>query len=370
MRSELGYWLGFNYVSGIGPARLRVLLDHFGDVASAWKADADALQKAGLDKRSIGSLLKARAELDLEKELEKVAVLGAQIITWDDPSYPRLLLKADSPPFVLYVLGEITPRDEWALAVVGTRRISTYGRQATDLLVGGLARRGVTIVSGLARGIDSQAHLTALESGGRTIAVLGSGIDVIYPPENRKLAERITGSGALLSEYPPGTRPEARNFPPRNRIISGISLGVLIVEAGADSGAMITARYAAEQGRDVLAVPGNIFNKGSEGANRLIQNGAKMVLSVEDILEELNITSLGQQAEARAVIAEDETEAQLLSYLSPEPIHIDELQQRSGLPIAKVSGTLTLLEIKGLVRQVGGMNYVLAQEGRVEYKVE
>jgi DNA processing protein len=367
---DLRYWLGFNCTPGIGPVRLQALLDYFGDIATAWEADAEALQRAGLDRRSIDSLLKTRAGLDLDKELERVKRVGAHIITWDDAAYPPRLRQIDNLPFVLYVLGELAPADEWSLAVVGTRRASAYGREATRFLVSGLARGGITVVSGLARGVDSQAHLTALEAGGRTIAVLGCGIDIIYPPENRKLAEQIASRGALLSEYPLETEPEARNFPTRNRIISGLSLGVLVVEAGRDSGAMITARYAAEQGREVFAVPGNIFSEGSKGVNRLIQEGAKMALTVEDILEELNLTMLNQQAGARVVIPEDETEAQLLSHLSAEPLHVDELRQQSGLPIAKVSSTLTLLELKGLVRQVGGMNYVLARESGVEYRID
>lgn len=370
MTGELRHWLGFNLTPGIGPVRLRALLDYFGDIATAWQADADALQRAGLDRRSIDSLLKTRAELDLDKELERVTRIGARIITWDDAAYPPRLHHIDRPPFVLYVLGEIVPEDEWSLAVVGTRRASAYGREATRFLVNGLARGGVTVVSGLARGIDAQAHTTALEAGGRTIAVLGCGIDITYPPEHRKLAEQIARRGALVSEYPLGTRPEARNFPQRNRIISGISLGVLVVEAGLGSGALITANYAAEQGREAFAVPGNILNEGSKGVNRLIQDGAKLVLTVEDILEELNLSMLSQQVEARIVIPEDETEGQLLSYLSAEPLHVDELRQRSGLPIAKVSSTLTLLEIKGVVRQVGGMNYVLARESGVEYRID
>jgi DNA processing protein len=370
MAGELGYWLGFNRAPGIGPKRLRALLDYFGDIATAWEADADALRGAGLDRRSIDGLLKTRAELDLDRELERVARAGARIVTWDDAAYPPRLRHTDSPPFVLYVLGDTVPEDEWAVAVVGTRKISAYGREATRFLVDGLARGGVTVVSGLARGIDAQAHLTALEAGGRTIAVLGCGVDIIYPPEHRKLAEQIAHRGALLSEFPLGTRPEARNFPPRNRIISGLSLGVLIVEAGLSSGAMITANCAAEQGREVFAVPGNIFNNGSQGVNRLIQDGAKLVLRAEDILEELNLTMLDQQVEARVVILEDEAEAQLLSHLSAEPIHVDDLRQRSGLPIARVSSTLTLMEIRGVVRQVGGMNYVLARESGVEYRIE
>jgi DNA processing protein len=264
----------------------------------------------------------------------------------------------------------LLPQDNWALGVVGTRRASVYGREATRSLVGGLAASGVTIVSGLAYGIDTHAHQTALDAGGRTIAVLGNGIDITYPAQNRKLADRIVEHGALVSEYPLGTQPESRNFPPRNRIISGLSLGVLVVEGAADSGAMITADFAAEQGREVFAVPGNILNRASEGPNRLIQQGAKLVIRIGDILEELNLTMAAEQSEAREVIPDNDIEAVLLKHLSAEPIHVDELGRAVGLPIHEVAGTLTLMELKGKVRQVGGMNYVVAREAGVPYVVD
>jgi DNA processing protein len=233
-----------------------------------------------------------------------------------------------------------------------------------------LARNKVTVVSGLARGIDGEAHRAALEAGGRTIAVLGSGIDIVYPAEHRKLANAIVENGALVTEYPLGAPPESGNFPPRNRIISGMSLGVVVVEAGETSGALITADYALEQGREVFAVPGNVFRKKSRGTNMLIHEGAKPVLSIEDILEELNLTMMAQQIEVQRAIPADETEAILLEHITSEPIHIDEIGSRSGLPISQVSSTLALMELKGMVRQVGGMNYVLAREGRVEYVVD
>ena len=226
---DLRYWLGFNMVPGVGPARLRALLDHFHDLALAWEAPATELREAGLDQRSIANLREARAALDLDRELERIAGLGITILTWEDPRYPRLLQRIDGPPPVLYVRGEITAADEWALAVVGTRRASSYGRESTRRLVGPLARLGVTIVSGLALGIDGEAHKAALEAGGRTLAVLASGLDIIYPAEHRRLAERIAANGALVSEHPLGTSPDRKNFPPRNRIISGLSRGVLVV---------------------------------------------------------------------------------------------------------------------------------------------
>jgi DNA processing protein len=368
--SNLRYWVGFNIVRGVGPTRLRALLDHFGDIERAWHAPSGELRRAGLDRRSLENLLAARAALDLDHEVEKVVAAGAQVLTWESPAYPRLLLEIPAPPPVLYVKGTLTEEDGWAVAIVGTRRASAYGKEVTRRLARTLARSGITIVSGLARGIDAEAHQAALEAGGRTIAVLGCGIDRVYPSEHRKLASEIVESGALVSDYSLGTEPEGKNFPPRNRIISGLSLGVLIPEAGKGSGALITADYAAEQGRDVFAVPGSVLMHGSGGTNALIQDGAKVVLGPEDILEELNLAMVAEQAEARQVLPADETEAALLTHLSAEPTHVDDLQQQVGLPIAQVTSTLALMELKGMVRQVGGMKYVVAREPGVEYVVD
>jgi DNA processing protein len=364
------YWVGFNIVRGIGPTRLRALLDYFGDVERAWHAPGEELRRAGLDRRSLENLLATRAQLDLGRELEQIAHAGAQVVTWESPGYPHLLREIPDPPPVLYIKGAMTEEDAWALAVVGTRRSTAYGREVTRRLTTTLARSGITIVSGLARGIDAEAHWAALKAEGRTIAVLGCGIDRVYPPEHRKLAEQIVAQGALVSDYPLGTAPEGSNFPPRNRIISGLSLGVLVTEAGVRSGALITADYAAEQGRDVFAVPGSILMRGSAGTNALIRDGATVVLGPEDILEELNLTMVAEQAEARQVLPADETEAALLGHLSAEPTHVDELQQQVDLPIAQVTSTLALMELKGMVRQVGGMKYVVAREPGVEYVVE
>jgi DNA processing protein len=365
------YWIGFNLVPQIGPAKLQRLLDYFGNLPTAWTASSHELTQAGLDRRALENLLAARRELDLRLEYEKARSACDTILTWDDPEYPRLLRQIPHPPPVLYVRGNIAYDDEWALAVVGTRRASAYGREVTRAFVTDLVHNKITVVSGLARGIDADAHRVALETGGRTIAVLGCGIDIIYPPEHDKLARAIVEHGALVTEYPVGTKPDAVNFPPRNRIISGLSLGVLLVEGDETSGAIITADYALEQDREVFAVPGNIFRRESRGPNRLIRESrAKSVMRVQDILEELNLTMIAEHAEARAVVPDNETEAALLRYLSSEPIHVDELRQQSGLPIAQVSSTLALMELKGLVRQSGGMNYVLARESSPRYSVE
>jgi len=367
---ELRYWIGFNLVKGIGPARVRRLLDYFGDLGTAWSAEPDELRACGLDRRSLDNLLAVRARDDLDLTLQRIEQIGLQVLTWDSPDYPRNLLSIAQPPPVLYVKGALTPADEWAVAMVGTRHASAYGREVARDLAARLAASGVTVVSGLARGIDGVAHRSALDAGGRTIAVLGSGLDEIYPPEHQRLAEAIAKSGALVSDYPLGTQPESVNFPPRNRIISGLSKGAVIVEAGEGSGALITADFAAEQGRDVFAVPGSILQRSFRGTNKLIQEGAKLVRDAADILEELNLALVTEHTQARMVFPADETEQRLLACLSAEPVHVDELGAQMGLPISQITGTLAMMELKGLVRQVGGMNYIAAKEARAEYRVE
>ena len=370
MTNDLAYWIGFSKVQGIGPARLRKLLDYFGQIEAAWQADPGELAAMGLDKRSITGLAQARQTVDLEAELRRVEAASVTVLTWDDPAYPPLLRHIPDPPFVLYVRGTLLPRDEWALAVVGTRSASVYGKEATHHLASGLAAQQVTIVSGLAVGIDTQAHRSALDVGGRTIAVLGCGVDIVYPAQNAKLAQEIIERGALVSDYPLGVKPDSRNFPPRNRIISGLSLGVLMVEGDEQSGAKITVDYALEQGREVFAVPGNIFNRGSRGPNQLIQQGAKLITGLNDILEELNLTMVVQHAAVKEVMPDTPAEAAILKYLSAEPTHIDDLGSQTGLAAAELSSTLTMMELKGQIRQVGGMNYVIARETNVRYIVE
>ncbi|MGQ9517088.1 MAG: DNA-processing protein DprA [Anaerolineae bacterium] len=355
---ERAYWLGFHMISGVGPARFRLLLQAFETLEEAWHAPAEALRQAGLDRRTVERITAARGCLDIEAELLRLEALGITVLTWSDPSYPRLLHAVDSAPPVLFMLGELTPADEWALAVVGTRYATGYGREVTRRLVMPLAEMGVTIVSGLALGIDGEAHRAALDAGGRTIAVLACGLDQIYPPEHRRLAQEITAHGALLSEYPLGTLPERRNFPPRNRLISGLARATLVVEAGSQSGALITARFAAEQGRDVFAVPGSILSPRQMGTNWLIQEGAIPVMSYEDIVRSLQVEMLPAKQEAQRSLDISPAESTLLACLGEEPLHIDELGRRSGLPIDVVSSTLTIMELKGMVRQMGGMQYI------------
>lgn len=365
--SELGYWVGLNAVRGIGPAKFRALVDFFGTARAAWEANEPSLRQAGLDSRAIENLQRARRRIDPAEETGRTRAAGIQILTWDDEAYPACLKEIPDPPPVLYLRGDLQPRDQWAVAVVGTRRLTSYGRHVTRQLVADLAASGVTIVSGLARGIDGVAHQTALEANGRTLAVLGSGLSRIYPPEHRHLAQQITEQGAVLSDFPPDTSPEPGNFPRRNRIISGLSLGVLVIEAGAKSGALITTRYALEQGRDVFAVPGNINARASLGTNRLIQQGAKLVLSAGDVLEELNMTMVEQQVAVQMVLPETHEEAHLLRMMSDQPCHIDELSRAAGLPVAQVTSALTMMELKGMVRQVEGMHYVRVREPGMEY---
>jgi len=370
--SDLKYWLGFNLVKGIGPAKLQALLDYFGDLGTAWRANKTQLERIGIDRRAIVAFFETRDEVDLDAYREQVEEAGLKVLTWASEDYPRYLREIPAAPPVLYVAGELEEVDRWAVAVVGTRRLTAYGRQVTRKLVNGLVRHQVTIVSGLARGIDAIAHQVAVEQSGRTIAVLGSGPDIIYPPENRGLARKIVleGKGAILSEYALGAPPEAKNFPPRNRVISGLALGTIIVEAGERSGALITADFALEQNREVFAVPGNINSRASKGTNWLIQQGAKLVTCVEDVLEELNLTMVPQQAAAQTFLPESAEEAALLEHLSPQPRHVDELSRASGLPSAEVSSTLAMMELKGVVQQVGGMRYVLIRDSDPVYESE
>lgn len=347
--------------------RMQALINHFGDLELAWRAAPAELAQAGLGLKLIERVVQARQHVDLEKLWAKIEAQGIKILTWPDEAYPQRLKEIDQPPPVLYIRGEYLPDDIFAVAVVGTRRVTAYGRQITEELAAFLAANGITVISGLARGVDGIAHQTALKAGGRTIGVLGSGVDKIYPPEHRALAEKMIERGAIISDYAPGTPPDASNFPPRNRIVSGLSLAVVVIEAGETSGALITAEFAAEQGREVFAVPGSILAPQSKGTNKLIQRGALPLLSVEDLMQALDLTRMGEQKAARKIIPADETEARLMNVLGNEPLHVDEIRSKAELPIEKVSATLALMELKGMVRQVGGMNYVAVREVQSDY---
>jgi DNA processing protein len=367
MNDQRNYWIAINMVSGIGPATFKTLLDAFGDAASAWKARPQQLRAAGLNSDLVERFQEVRQNLNFERMLAELDKYGIHVVTWEDDSYPRRLKTIDQSPPVLYVRGELSPEDEWAVAVVGTRKISRYGSQVAQELGAFLAQQGITVVSGLARGVDATAQRAALDAGGRSIGVMGHGLDRVYPPENRGLAKQLLENGALVSDYAIGVPPDSANFPPRNRIISGLSIAVVIVEAGYKSGALITAGFAAEQGREVFAAPGDMFRPQSRGANRLIRDGAHPLLDFEQLLEALDLEYMTEHKSARVTLPSDATEAKLFEVLGREPMHVDEIRAKADLPIEQVSSTLALMELKGMVRQVGGMNYVAVREVHAAY---
>ena len=362
MPDEKKYWIGFNLVRGVGSVRFHQIRAYFGDLANAWLAPAEAFKAAGLPERTVDNLIRLREETDLDQLYDSILAQDVSVLILSEPEYPKLLCEIGQPPPVLYVRGELTPADDFSVAMVGTRKITSYGQQITRDTSTFLAGHGLTIISGLARGVDALAHQHALKAGGRTIAVLGSGVDVIYPPEHRKLADAIVENGAIISDYPLGTQPEGVNFPPRNRIISGLSLATIVVEAGYRSGALITAEFAVEQGRDVFAVPGNVLSPMSQGTNRLIQNGAYAMISPQDVLDVLGLEQVSEFQAARQTLPADTTEAKILQVLDYEPIHVDEICHASGLAVETVTAALTMMELKGMVQHVGGMRYTAIRE--------
>ncbi|MEN6482251.1 MAG: DNA-processing protein DprA [Anaerolineaceae bacterium] len=361
------YWVGFNLVKGIGSVRFKAILDFFGDLQVAWDAPAESFKEAGLNEKMINNFLAIRNQVDLEKVWDRIQQKNIKLLTWMDTDYPEMLKNIAQPPPVLYVRGTIIEEDNWSVAIVGTRRVTAYGRQVAEELATFLAQNGVTVTSGLARGVDAISHQAALNSNGRTIAVLGSGVDRIYPPEHQKLADQIIESGAIISDYPPGTPPESTNFPPRNRIISGLSRAVVVVEAGKTSGALITATFAAEQGKEVFAVPGNIYAPQSKGTNYLISQGARPLIEMGEILEILQIQQTQLFHSVRKILPSDDVEAKILEVITLEPLHIDEIRAKSGLPIEKISASLIMMELKGLVRKVGPMQYTQLRDESQEY---
>ncbi|MBK6768174.1 MAG: DNA-protecting protein DprA [Ardenticatenales bacterium] len=341
-------------VDGLGPRRLRDVIARFGSAAAAWRADAADLAPivtAPVAER----LVSLRARRSPEAIMAAVHACGAHVLPLVDPRYPPLLAQTATPPFVLFVRGDIAPLAGPAVAVVGTRAATAYGRDATWRIVAPLARQGIVIVSGLALGIDAAAHDAALEAGGSTVAVVAGGIDGVYPPQHVELHARIiAGGGCVVSECAPGVEPVAGRFPARNRIIAGLSLACVVVEAGMRSGALITASCALEEGRDVLAVPGPITSDRSHGAHGLISAGAALATSAEDVLAVLDLDRRAADSDARRQLPDDPAEAALVAALSDRPSAADELARRTGLDAATVGGALALLELKGLARQAGG----------------
>ncbi|MBV9599447.1 MAG: DNA-protecting protein DprA [Chloroflexi bacterium] len=363
---ERAYWIVLNTAAGIGPIRFQRLLAVCGSAQAAWEAPDIELAGAGLERRTIDSLRTLRQRTTPEAILDKLTQLHVTPLTLLDDEYPLNLRQVADPPPVLFTRGRLVPSDTSAVALVGTRRATGYGNAVAYHLTRDLASAGVTLVSGLAKGIDTAVHDAAIRCGGRTIAVLGNGLDQVYPAENAPLARKILDchAGALVSEFAPGIPPDAVNFPRRNRIISGLSLVTVILEAGERSGALITADFALEQGRDVLAVPGSIFSPTCAGTHQLLKQGATPVTTANDILDVLELSALrGTPADTAVAcdmpaLAQDETT--VLHALSPEPRHIDALARDLTMRPGEVSATLAVLELKGLARQVGSMLYTRA----------
>lgn len=376
---ELKYWITVHRVSGIGPARFNQLLRHFGSIEAAWRAPFSELAAAGIGQENARSLEEIRQSSDPDREAETLDRLGISAVRLHYSGYPKSLSEIYDPPPVLYYRGILKESEPDAVAVVGSRRCTAYGREMARRISTGLAASGVSIFSGLARGIDGAAHRAALDAGGRTVAVVGGGLDSIYPNEHAEMAaEMVAAGGAVISEYPVGVRPKPEHFPRRNRVISGLTRGVVVVEATRKSGAMLTVKWALEQDREVFAVPGSALSDNSEGPNWLIQQGAKLTVSHLDVLEELGIASqmagpagagsvnpvptqgeLGVDSLARknnGTDIEDRVSRHLVT--AGAPCHVDEISRSTGIRIAEVTSALTVLGLKGIVDEVGPMTFV------------
>ena len=366
---ELPYWLALRR-AGLGSTNFALLLARFSSISGAWDAPMEEIGRAGLDAKFVRAVEKARATFNPDAELAALQKHDARAMTWLDEDFPESLRNIPQSPPVIFVRGSAGPQFEQSVAVVGTRQVTPYGRQAAEHFCEALARNGVAIISGLARGVDAIAHRVALENGAPTVAVLAGGIDQIFPRENAGLATRILEQGCLVSEYPVGIPARADYFPRRNRILSGLAKATLVVEAGEGSGALHTANWAFEQGRDVFSIPGSIFSRQSRATNQLIrENTAKLVATPEQLCEELNLLSAGGQHKLPRLDADRAAapytpttpdEGKILHWLREEAVHVDEIARESGLPVAQVSSTLQILELKGLVRQNAPMTYTRA----------
>ena len=354
---SIEYLLALHSIDGLGPIRLKAVLHHFEDPKFAWMAKSEELLKIGIPKNTVLLLEETRKKLDPQKYREEIEKKGIKWITIFDEEYPSLLSQIYDPPILLYYKGSLDCLKQKSIAVVGTRKMTGYGRMACEKFVKNLVQFNLTIVSGLAKGIDTEAHKTAVLEDGQTVGVLGGGINEIYPPENRNLAQEIiNGHGAIISEFPPSYPHLPGNFPARNRIISGLSLATLVVEAASDSGSLITARFALEQGRDVFAIPGPITSSLSKGPIDLIKDGARAVFESGEILEEMGIF----QPQANVAITVEnlsEDEKKVLKLLENENIHVDEIGRTLEFSSAKISSILLKMEIAGLVQNLGGGMY-------------
>ncbi len=360
--SDIKYWIALSMLQDIGPVGSRKLLSVFRAPERIFNSEVDHLIAVdGIGINRAKNIKNFSSWNDVEKQIKVMEKKGIKPVSFIEPSYPEMLREIEDAPVVVYTKGDIQPQDRYAIAVVGSRKPTHYGASVTENISEELASMGFTIVSGMARGIDALSHKGALRAGGRTIAVLGSGLDVPYPPENKMLMDKIASSGCVISEFPPGTPPDRENFPRRNRLISGLSLGILVIEATSDSGSLITARYALEQNREIFAVPGNIISSTSEGTNELIKKGAILTRKAEDILEELAPVLKGFiRSKDKVKVEVTEEEKNLCNLLSGEPMQIDIISRESGLPTSKVLGILLGLELKGAVKQTTGKRFYLA----------
>jgi DNA processing protein len=355
------YWIGLSAFPGIGPKRFNLLKQYFGSARKAWRAPEEELLKVGLPQKLVDDFVIFRNKLELKSIFRQLKKSAIRVLTIEDDDYPVNLKKIENAPFVLYLKGKLKPQDELALAVVGTRKITSYGREVTVSLVTDLVAAGLTIVSGMAYGVDILAHNTALSSDGRTIGVWAGGLDSVVPGFRQNLVEKIlkSGRGAILSEFPLGLNPNRGTFPARNRLISGLSLGVLVTEAAQDSGSLITAEHAVKQGRKVFAIPGPITSQLTAGTAKLLQSGAKLVYDVKDILEELDIAHSAKYIAAREILPESQEEAEILKILENETKHLDQIVRESGLATSQVASLVSLMEIKGKIKNLGGMVYTI-----------
>ena len=352
------YLVALASFTSFGPLRINLLTEYFGSAENAWKTSFNKLTKIGLNEKLVRSFLDYRDNFDFKKYFDRLNYLKIDFVTIKDKTYPENLKGLDDAPVVLYVRGKMVKNDVNAVAIVGSRKMTSYGREVTERLSAQLANVGLTIISGLAFGVDLAAHKSAIEVGGRCIAVLAGGVETITPKSNEWLGLKIIDSGgAVISEYPPGVTPERHLFPFRNRIISGLAKAVIVVEGLIKSGTIHTANHAAKQGRTVFAVPGQITSPMSSAPHYLIKNGAKMVTSIEDVLEELDLQLKVDREAVESVLPSDKDEGKLIEILANEPLHLDELARISGLTVSTISSKLTVMELKGIVKNIGNGVY-------------
>ncbi len=359
MFDDTKYYNAFNLIGEIGPIKFKRLAFYFKNLENAWRANSRELEQSGLDKELAEKIASLRPTISPDKEWENLAKEQITAITINDKNYPKLLKETYSPPAILYIKGQLAESLNFPLAVVGSRKISSYGAQAINDIVGGLARSGISIVSGMAYGVDSAAHETAMANGAKTVAVLASGLDWKNLSPRKQIAEKIIARGALVSEYPFGRAAFKHQFPLRNRIICGLTPAVLVIEAAEKSGALITAKLALDANRDVFAVPGGIYWPNSRGTNNLIKQGAKAITCCQEILDELNLTKVKEYTINRSIVSASREEETILSFLGAEPLHIDAISEKAKTDAAKISGALTLMEMKGMVRNLGSGNYAI-----------